>query len=377
MREEAVSTTPPLEPGPSESASALPPRRPVVPSVRRESFYFTGLGGEYFRIWIVNLLLSVVTLGIYSAWAKVRRMDYFYRNTRVAGSTFVYHGSPLAILKGRLIAGAVFGVYYVAGYLDPRLGAVALLLIFAALPWMLVRALRFRAHNTSYRGIRFGFHGSARGAYWVWLLLPFLNIFTLSTLTPFVHQRTKRYQHGNSSYGRTPFTFDAPVSGFYKAYLTVIGCVIGLIVLTGVAFWLIIDIQKVSGSDGVTSSVLSLLAVAVLVLAYAVGAAGSWALMTSRITNLVWNHTRVGSCRFHCTLEANRLFLLMFTNALGMIFTLGLFKPFAQIRLATYMVGEFSLLSEGSLDDFIAGERQNVGAFGEEAAEFFDLDIAV
>jgi uncharacterized membrane protein YjgN (DUF898 family) len=99
--------------------------------------------------------------------------------------------------------------------------------------------------------------------------------------------------------------------------------------------------------------------------------------MTSRITNLVWNHTRVGSCGFRCTLEANRLFLLMFTNALGMIFTLGLFKPFAQIRLATYMVGEFCLLSEGGLDDFIAGEQQNVGAFGEEAAEFFDLDIAV
>jgi uncharacterized membrane protein YjgN (DUF898 family) len=349
----------------------------VAPSVRRESFYFTGLGGEYFRIWIVNLLLSVVTLGIYSAWAKVRRMEYFYRNTRVAGSTFVYHGTPLAILKGRLIAVAVFGAYYLAGLIDPRLGAVALLLLVAAMPWVLVRSLRFRAHNTSYRGIRFGFHGSIGGAYWVWLLLPFLNLFTLSTLTPFVHQRTKRYQHGNSSYGRTPFTFDAPVSGFYKAYLTVIGCAIGLVVLTGGALWFLVDLGRVMGAGGAAPSILAVLAAVVLVLAYAVGAAGTWALMTSRITNLVWNHTRVGSCQFRCTVEANRLFLLMFTNALGMIFTLGLFKPFAQVRLATYIVGEFCLHSEGSLDDFIAAEQQNVGAFGEEAAEFFDLDVAV
>ena len=66
---------------------------------REEAFTFTGSGSEYFRIWIVNLILSVVTLGIYSAWAKVRRLEYFYRNTRVAGASFDYHGRPLAILK--------------------------------------------------------------------------------------------------------------------------------------------------------------------------------------------------------------------------------------------------------------------------------------
>ena len=60
---------------------------------------FLGTGSEYFRIWIVNLLLTIVTLGIYSAWAKVRRLKYMYRNTQIAGSSFDYHGSPIAILK--------------------------------------------------------------------------------------------------------------------------------------------------------------------------------------------------------------------------------------------------------------------------------------
>src|SRR4026207_2339411 len=67
-------------------------------------FEFRGNGGEYFRIWIVNLLLTIVTLGIYSAWAKVRRLKYMYRNTQIADSSFDYHGSPVAILKGRLVA---------------------------------------------------------------------------------------------------------------------------------------------------------------------------------------------------------------------------------------------------------------------------------
>ncbi|MET2872051.1 DUF898 family protein, partial [Exiguobacterium profundum] len=57
---------------------------------------FIGSGSEYFRIWIVNLLLTIVTLGIYSAWAKVRTLQYFYRNTQLAGSSFDYHGSPIA-----------------------------------------------------------------------------------------------------------------------------------------------------------------------------------------------------------------------------------------------------------------------------------------
>ena len=56
-----------------------------------QPFYFTGTGGEYFRIWIVNLILSILTLGIYSAWAKVRTNRYFYGNTQVDDTGFEYH----------------------------------------------------------------------------------------------------------------------------------------------------------------------------------------------------------------------------------------------------------------------------------------------
>ena len=85
---------------------------------QEHAFEFTGKGWEYFRIWIVNLLLTILTLGVYSAWAKVRRLQYFYRNTRLDGASFEYHGTPIAILKGRVNASlaATTGVVTVDGH---------------------------------------------------------------------------------------------------------------------------------------------------------------------------------------------------------------------------------------------------------------------
>ena len=79
-------------------------------SSRREAITFSATGSEYFRIWIVNLLLSIVTLGIYSAWAKVRRNRYFYSSTHLAGGSFEYHGNAVAILKGRIAAVVLVGL---------------------------------------------------------------------------------------------------------------------------------------------------------------------------------------------------------------------------------------------------------------------------
>src|SRR5271169_4908119 len=83
-----------------QGAPPSPPSSPHAP----EPLRFSGNGAEYFGIWIVNLLLTIVTPGIYSAWAKVRRLQYFYRHTELAGSSFDFHGSPTKILIGRLIA---------------------------------------------------------------------------------------------------------------------------------------------------------------------------------------------------------------------------------------------------------------------------------
>jgi uncharacterized membrane protein YjgN (DUF898 family) len=82
-------------------------------------FEFRGSGGEYFRIWIVNLALTIVTLGIFSAWAKVRSRRYFYGNTFVADHAFDYHASPVRILIGRAIALVLLLAYTLTAPISP------------------------------------------------------------------------------------------------------------------------------------------------------------------------------------------------------------------------------------------------------------------
>lgn len=59
---------------------------------------FHGSGFGYFKIQIVNLVLTILTLGIYSGWAIVRSKRYFYSNTEISGARFSYQGSGGSIL---------------------------------------------------------------------------------------------------------------------------------------------------------------------------------------------------------------------------------------------------------------------------------------
>src|ERR1700690_4290442 len=175
------------EPSPTEArtsaSSILEPQR----------LRFTGTGSGYFGIWIVNLLLIILTLGIYSAWAKVRRLQYFYRHTELAGSSFDFHGSPNRILFGRILALLLLFLYNLSVRLHSVWTLVVILALLAIMPWLLRISFRFRLYNASWRGTRFHFRGSLPSAYRVFLLNGFLTVITLYVLAPFMHQRLKAY----------------------------------------------------------------------------------------------------------------------------------------------------------------------------------------
>jgi len=173
-----AAAAPSTQAAPPNASSADAAPAPAPPSA--EPFHFTGKAGEYFGIWIVNLFLTIVTLGIYSAWAKVRKKRYFYGNTWVAGANFDFHGNPVAILKGRLLAFAAFAAYTLAGHYSPKVAALIALAIMPAVPWLLVRSFAFNALNSSYRNLRFHFRaGYADGlrAIWPLFLVPALIVF--------------------------------------------------------------------------------------------------------------------------------------------------------------------------------------------------------
>jgi uncharacterized membrane protein YjgN (DUF898 family) len=180
---------------------------------------FQGKTSEYFGIWIVNLLLSIVTLGIYSAWAKVRRKKYFYNNTLIENVGFDYHANPISILKGRIIAFVFFLGYSFSGQINPFLPGLFMLIFFIALPWLIVRGSLFNARNTSHRGLRFDFVGKFGQAFKVFVGLPMLMVPTLGMILPYASHQKNQFLMNNHRFGKSPFVMQPQVKAFYKVYL--------------------------------------------------------------------------------------------------------------------------------------------------------------
>lgn len=96
---------------------------------------FEGNGTEYFKIWIVNILLTILTIGLYYPWAKVRNKRYFYANTTLEGRSFEYHATGRQLLVGYLIAMTLLIVYIGTQKVSPIGSLIVLLVFFAGLPW--------------------------------------------------------------------------------------------------------------------------------------------------------------------------------------------------------------------------------------------------
>ncbi|WP_229261458.1 YjgN family protein [Duganella margarita] len=327
---------------------------------------FHASGSEYFRIWIVNLLLTIATLGIYSAWAKVRRNQYMYSCTELAGASFEYHGRPMAILKGRIIALVLIGGYNLALRVSPLAGLVMFVLLAAVMPWLVWNSLKFRLFYTSYRGIRFGFGGSTKAAYFHFLVLPLLYVVTLTLALPFVHQRIKRFQHTESRYGTQHFGFDATVGSFYKRY----GILLALIAGGGVLSAVVGALLRGAGQPAPVTIVASI----------AVGYVWLFLLIPlfmNMIQNLIWNHTSLGVHRFSSDMKWGKVVAITLTNVLAIVVTLGLFTPFAVVRWQRYHLESIALLPGGSLDEFVSGQDDAVSATGIGATDMLDFDLSM
>jgi hypothetical protein len=197
----------------------------LAPETVRYVFRFRGTAGEYFRIWIVNLFLTVITLGVYAAWAKVRTRRYIWANIDLAGHPFTFHGKPAAILRGNVIIAVLFTAYIAMERFDPAFAGVLFVVFTFVFPFLVCKSLRFNAHNTSYRNIRFHFQGSLRESYETYLLFAGIVPFTLFIFFPAWQFYKKRFFFNNLAYGTTESSFDGRKGSFYKAYLlaTVLG----------------------------------------------------------------------------------------------------------------------------------------------------------
>ena len=201
---------------------------------------FRGSAREYFRIWIVNLCLTLLTLGIFSAWAKVRKKRYTYSHTTVGGTPFQYLGQPIPILKGRLIAGIGFGVYYVSTHFITSLLPYVLAAGLVVAPWVLVRSAAFNARYSAFRNMTFHFDGGyldALKVFYAWSIIPLCICHRRDDVRlggkahragiasamfgfsfPWFIRRLKKFIVEHTSYGGKEGAFSATGGQFFKIY---------------------------------------------------------------------------------------------------------------------------------------------------------------
>lgn len=366
----------------------------VAPDLAEESppggleVRFEGTSREYFRIWVVNTSLSILTLGIFSAWAKVRRKRYIYSNTVVDGTPFQYLARPLPILKGRLVAATLAATYYVSTYFWPGTLPYVVAVAVPFVPFLLMRSLAFNARYSAFRAMTFRFEGGYGRAAMVGLLggpglLFLVDAVPVSTsgmylgaavlavwfvTFPWWQKAMRRYVVEHTSFGGRSGEFRVPGRAFLWVYVRA-GFVflLAAMVLGSAAGVLFAALEEASDMD-LEATMLTLVGYGAALV--------SFAYVRARVSNLVWNGIRLGPVTFESTLSARKMISLYFTNTIGILASLGLATPWAEMRTLRYRMDCLRAFLHGEESGFRGVPGQGVSAVSAEVGEIFDLDMS-
>ena len=365
---------------------------------------FTGSGSEYFRIWIVNMLLLMVTLGLYWPWAKVRRLRYFWGNTLVDGDPLGFHGDAKQMFKGWILVGVLFILYNWASNFSATAGVVAFVALAALWPALWRSSMAFRMGNTSWRGLRFRFVGSLRDAYLAhlppfvvalpmvllslalpedteqappdWLMWSYGAVLVLFLLTlPWLLWRMKAYQHRHYALGPLQTDFRASLGSFYLLALKPFLLVAAVSAAIGVFVWGVLGVG--GARSGVVMQLMTVLPLLVIVFwVFLFVGIGPW--IATRLQNLVWTKTGNSQMRFISQLSFRSMLWLGIKNGLLMAVTLGLYWPFAKVAMARLRLEAVHLRSVTDMEALLAAELERPEeAAGEAAGDFFGLDVGL
>jgi uncharacterized membrane protein YjgN (DUF898 family) len=367
-------TTPPAD----QTETILPPflspaeiiPEPVMaaaPTV--EDFTFHGDAAEFFRIWIVNTLLTLLSAGVFSAWAKVRKRRYLRGNTEFMGHRFDYRADPRRILIGNIVVALLFVAYMVFGEVYPSIRIAAVSVAVLLMPWIVVRSLAFNAHNTVYRGMRFYFHQTYGTAAMTYLAQAVVVVVSLGVYYPAWIKNRRAFAIGNHRLGDAFFRFNGKNGPFYVSYLVAGLLVAGASTLGGMmtAGMLTITKHKVAS----LTELLPFFAIYGLVLFI------SKHYLFARLFNHVWNHTQLDDHRFCASMDTSRWLQLQLVNLGAVIISCGLLYPWAVIRSTRYALSCLHFDPCGSIDRIARLGNAEGSAFSETAGEFIGMDFGL
>jgi uncharacterized membrane protein YjgN (DUF898 family) len=328
--------------GSSRPATAITPTADPGPGpVRKLTFH--GAAGTLFGIYVVNVLLTIATLGFYRFWGKVRVRSFMLSQTSFEGDRFAYHGTGKELLLGFLKVVVFVGAPITALSIGAELtqnqmvelatqGFISVL-VFLFLPVAMVGARRYRLSRMSWRGIRFSFRGRAWDFVKIFVIGAILSILTLTLYYPFFLVRQQRFMISHSHFGRRGFVFAGrgrDLLGAYALALVLVPVTLGL----------------------------------------------SWFWFQAKQTRYFWEHTAFETARFRATVTGRQLMNLTIGNFLVLLITLGLAWPWVVVRNTRFA---FSYLTvEGPLDlDGIVQEPQAATATGDALSSLLGADVGI
>lgn len=310
---------------------------------RKYQVNFHGVGSEYFGIFIVNALLTLITLGIYYPWARAKQMKYLYGVTAVDDNRFAFHGKGIDMFIGMLkfyLMLAVFILIYFVFFFYVKNVVLGIIILYAGLlaiiPLAIHGTLRYRLSMSTLRGIRFGYRGERNRLLIDYIKYLLLTLVTLGIYGAWMEIKLRTYIIKNIRYG--------DVEGNYKG--------------EGLALLLI-------NLKGIFLSIITL------------GIYMFWwqkELYAYYIDNTTF-HKGDQSLRMQTTVTGFGLLKLNLVNMLITIFTLGIGFAWVEIRTMRYMTQNIFLEGDIDLDTVTQTEEDYRDATGQGALDILDMDL--
>ncbi|WGS54288.1 YjgN family protein [Paraburkholderia sp. D15] len=334
---------------------------------------YDGKIGELYGIFIKNLLLQIITLGIYRFWATTNTRRYVWSRMRFQGERFEYTGTGGELFKGFLLAiaimfGAVVGAVVLSVILRAVTGSAALSSLPLILLYLVVAVIaagayfsaqRYRLSRTQWRGIRGGMTGSSLvyGAYV--LLYGLLCIVTLWQMWPWASLRLAERRINASSFGSLQFQFKGHAGALYGAFVgTFVGVIVWFAVLGAIFYRSLLALLPIghaplhthdAGAGAVFGSIF------LFYVLFIVGALLIQCLYLALLTRHVLGNTTLGTqLRFGSSITGTRLLGIMLGNLAIFIFTLGLGLPIVLHRGLRFAAD--TLQVSGQLDPQTLGQ---------------------
>lgn len=341
---------------------------PIHSNYLKYKMHFEGSAFEYYKIWFVNLILSIVSFGIYSAWAKVRKQKYLYANTYLDGENFDYVADPVKILKGRLLIAGGYALFLGLGYYNQIFSSIAALLLVTLLPWLFVRAMIFKTRNTTHRNIHFGFKLNYSGSYATYLKVFFVYIFTLGIGSLWGINKIIGFTARNSKFGRTHFQYFGSSKPLYKAFFAAIFGVFTIAIISGLGV-------NLTPSLGLEKPIILALGVFTKLFLFLFFTS----VMQSEIYRNTLSYLRLDKVTFRSKALTLDFLLLNFGNVAILIFSLGLAYPIVTLRNHRFKMEHIRIRvrRDVGLNGFADENRIAYGATADAAGDFWDMDIGI